>query len=259
MPYRVFLVGAGPGDPELLTMKAHRLLTTAGAVVFDRLVAPEILALIPRGAMQINVGKLPGNHPVPQEEINRLLVRLAQSGRTVVRLKGGDPYVFGRGSEEAIYLAQNGIPFEVVPAVTSASGCAAAAGVPLTHRGLASGVRFVTGHCRADAELDLNWDSLADPQTTLVIYMGLAQIAVIAAELIAHGLPAATPAIAISNGTLPRQRRVIATLGTIAERAQALAGDGPVLFVLGQVVALATLLAPDAVEDGERPREASHA
>lgn len=260
MPCRVFIVGAGPGDPELLTLKAHRLITTAGAVVFDRLVAPEILALIPPGAMQINVGKLPGQHRVPQEEINRLLVRLAQSGRTVVRLKGGDPYVFGRGSEEAIHLARSGVPFEVVPAVTSASGCAAAAGIPLTHRGVATGVRYVTGHCRGDAALDLNWNSLADPQTTLVVYMGLAQIAPIAAELIGHGLRADTPAVAISNGTLPRQRRVLATLGSIAERAQVLAGEGPVLFVIGQVVALAALLAPDDATAGiDGFREASHA
>jgi uroporphyrin-III C-methyltransferase len=168
----VYLVGAGPGDPELLTLKARRLLDEADVVVYDRLVSDDILALIPVGTAKISVGKQPRSHPVPQPEINALLARLASTGRTVVRLKGGDPFMFGRGSEEAAYLIEQGIAFSVVPGVTSASGCAAAVGLPLTHRGLATGVRFITGHCREDLELDLDWRGLADPNTTLVIYMG---------------------------------------------------------------------------------------
>lgn len=244
-PTKVYLVGAGPGDPDLLTRKAYDLLQTASAVVYDRLVAPEILALIPPGTARINVGKQAGTHPVPQDEINELLVSLARDGRRVVRLKGGDPYLFGRGSEEALYLGMHDIPFEVVPGVTSASGCAAAAGLPLTHRGLATGVRFVTGHCREDRDLDLDWRGLADPETTLVIYMGLANMAQIAVRLITHGLPATTPAAAVSNGTTRRQRRVVSTLGEIANAAVDAGLDSPVLFIVGRVVALAEELGID--------------
>lgn len=244
MAGRTYLVGAGPGDPDLLTVKAAQLIQKADAVVFDRLVSPDILALIPAGTMRIDVGKQPAKHPVPQHEINELLVRLARSGRTVVRLKGGDPFTFGRGSEEAAYLSRHGIPFEVVPGVTSASGCAARTGVPLTHRGLASGVRYVTGHCRDDADLDLNWSSLADPDTTLVVYMGMAHIAHVARELIAAGLPADTPVAAIANGTTPREARLFATLATIGAEARRLAGLGPVLFIVGRVVTLAQVLGP---------------
>lgn len=237
----VYLVGAGPGDPELLTVKARRLLGEAEVVVYDRLVSPEIMALVAPGTARISVGKQPGNHPIPQEEINRLLVALARSGRRVVRLKGGDPYTFGRGSEEAAVLAAEGIRFEVVPGITSASGCAAAVGVPLTHRGLASGVRYVTGHCRGDQELELDWPGLADPDTTLVLYMASAHICQIAVRLINEGLPESTPAAAIANGTRPNQRVVVSTLGEIAAAAAAL--EGPVLFVIGKVVALADVLA----------------
>ncbi len=200
-PAAVYLVGAGPGDPDLLTLKARRLLDEADVVVYDRLVSNEILALVPAGTARIRVGKQPRCHPVPQAEINELLVRLASTGRTVVRLKGGDPFLFGRGSEEAAYLSAQGIRFQVVPGVTSASGCSAAVGIPLTHRGLASGVRFVTGHCRDNVDLDLDWRGLADPETTVVVYMGTANIPQIAIRLINHGLPATTPAAAIANGT----------------------------------------------------------
>lgn len=239
---KVYLVGAGPGDPDLLTVKAERLIRTAEAVVFDRLVSDAILDLIPRGAMRINVGKQPASHPVPQDQINEILVRLARSGRRVVRLKGGDPFTFGRGSEEAEHLARCGIAFEVVPGITSASACTAAIGVPLTHRGLATGVRYVTGHCRADADLDLDWAGLADANTTLVVYMGFAQIGTIACNLIAAGMPASTPAAAIANGTLPTQRHVVGTIATIADLARDFAGSGPVLFIIGQVVTLAAIL-----------------
>jgi uroporphyrin-III C-methyltransferase len=236
---RVYLVGAGPGDPELLTVKAVRVLGQADVVAYDRLVPPEILALIPQGAAKIDVGKRAGHHPVPQEEINRLLVRLASGGRTVVRLKGGDPFIFGRGSEEAAELKRAGIPFEIVPGITSAQGCAAAAQTPLTHRGLATGVRLVTGHCKADEPLDLDWRGLADPQTTLVVYMGLANIEEISRHLIDNGLSAETPVLAISQGTTPRERRFCTSLASLPQAARAAEFDGPVLFIIGKVAALA--------------------
>lgn len=236
---KVYLVGAGPGDPDLLTRRAYRLIEHADAVVYDRLVSPEILALIPVGAARINVGKRPHCHPIPQHEINDLLVSLARDGRSVVRLKGGDPFMFGRGSEEAEHLQRHGIPYAVVPGVTSASGCAAAAGMPLTHRGLASGVRFVTGHCREDMELDLDWQGLADPDTTLVIYMGAANMAQIAVRLITYGLPASTPAAAISQGTTPRQRTLVSTLGEIANAVADAGLPSPLMFIVGRVVDVA--------------------
>lgn len=238
----VYLVGAGPGDPELLTMRAHRLLREAEVVVYDRLVSDAILALIPPGTARISVGKQPRSHPVPQHEINNLLVRLAESGRKVVRLKGGDPFLFGRGSEEAEHIVAHGLRYEVVPGVTSASGCASALGLPLTHRGLASSVRFITGHCREDKELDLDWRGLADPETTLVIYMGMANIAQIAVRLISHGLSEATPVAAVCNGTRADQACVISTLGEISAAVAAL--DGPTLFFIGRVVDLVPTLAP---------------
>jgi uroporphyrin-III C-methyltransferase len=236
---RVYLVGAGPGDPELLTCKARRLIGEADIVVYDRLVSEEIMALVPPGTARFDVGKRPGHHPVPQEEINALLVALAKDGRRIVRLKGGDPLLFGRGSEEVAALAEAGIACEVVPGVTSASACAASVGVPLTHRGLATGVRFVTGHCREDADLNFDWRGLADPDTTLVVYMGFANIERIAWSIIAHGLDSATPAVAICNGTTPRQRHVRATLGTIATAAADAGFDGPVLFIVGRTAGMA--------------------
>jgi uroporphyrin-III C-methyltransferase/precorrin-2 dehydrogenase/sirohydrochlorin ferrochelatase/uroporphyrin-III C-methyltransferase len=232
----VHLVGAGPGDPELLTVKAARVLERADAVVYDRLVGDGVLDLVPRGAMRIFVGKASSAHHMSQGEINDLLVRLARPGRVVVPLKGGDPFIFGRGSEEAAHLARHGVPFAVIPGVTAAAGCAAAAGIPLTHRGLATGVRFLTGHCRAGAGLDLNWQSLADPDTTLVVYMGLANLSEISARLIAAGLPAATPAAAIASGTTAAQRVCPATLGALPERVHADDLEAPVLIVIGRVV-----------------------
>ena len=237
--YPVAIVGAGPGDPELLTLKALRLLGEADAVVYDRLVSGEIRKLIPPGAMQVFVGKASNCHPTPQDEINDLIVRLARGGRRVVRLKGGDPFVFGRGSEEAEYLSLHGIPFEIVPGITAASGCASAAGIPLTHRGLATGVRFVTGHRRHDDELDLNWSSLADPDTTLVVYMGLANLTTIRDRLIAAGLPAETPAAAIANGTTPEERICCCKLADLPDRVLTDDLKPPVMLVIGRVVALA--------------------
>jgi uroporphyrin-III C-methyltransferase len=237
---KVMLVGAGPGDPELLTLKALRAIAAADVVIYDRLVAPEILDLIPVGAARICVGKQAGRHPVPQDEINAMLVRAAGRGRCVVRLKGGDPFIFGRGCEEAAELARAGIPFEVVPGVTAAQGCAAAARVPLTHRGLATGVRYVTGHCKADEPLDLDWASLADPATTLVVYMGLLNLDEIVCRLIEHGLPAATPVLAISQGTTPREQRARSLLSELPATIQASGFAGPVLFIIGRVAALST-------------------
>lgn len=235
---RVLLVGAGPGDPELLTLKAMRAIASADVVVYDRLVSPEILSHVRDGVPRIDVGKRAGHHPVPQEEINRLLVRLARTGRTVVRLKAGDPFIFGRGSEEGIELDRTGVPWEVIPGITAAQGCAAAAAVPLTHRGLATGVRYVTGHCRADVPLDLDWASLADPDTTLVVYMGLANIDEIVRELIRHGLPGDTPAMAICQGTTPREQRHSSSLVELPGMVRGVGFSGPVLFIIGRVAGL---------------------
>lgn len=236
---KVLLVGAGPGDPELLTLKAARVICTAEVVVYDRLVPPKILELVPGGAARINVGKQAGKHPVPQDEINQLLVRLARSGRTVVRLKGGDPFIFGRGCEEAFELERAGIPYEVIPGITAAQGCAASTRVPLTHRGLANGVRFVTGHCRENEPLSLDWNRLADPDTTLVVYMGLANIEQIARELIAHGLPADTPSFAVCEGTTSSERRICVPLTELPAAVRRAAFDPPVLFIIGRVAAIA--------------------
>ncbi|MCP5367868.1 MAG: uroporphyrinogen-III C-methyltransferase [Hyphomicrobiales bacterium] len=235
----VYLVGAGPGDPDLLTVKALRLIQDADVVVYDRLVSEAILDLIPAGTTRIFVGKASRNHHMPQEQINETLATIADSGRKVVRLKGGDPFVFGRGSEEAMHLTQRGIPFQIVPGITAASGCTAYAGIPLTHRGMAKSVRFVTGHAQSGEALDLNWDSLADPDTTLVIYMGLTNVAMIRDELTAAGLSPATPACAIQNGTLADQRTVITTLGDLPDCVEGLNLKAPTLIVVGEVVGLA--------------------
>jgi len=241
----VHLVGAGPGDPGLLTRKAYDLITTADVVVYDRLVSREIMDEIPHGTARIFVGKRTNDHTLPQDEINALLVSLAREGRMVVRLKGGDPFMFGRGSEEAEYLVANGVDFKVIPGVTAAAACSSACGFPLTHRGLATGVRFVTGHCREDAELEMDWAGLADPDTTLVIYMGLANIAYFTGNLIAHGLPADTPAAAISNGTTVRQRHMISRLDRIADAVRNTSLPSPVLFVVGRAVSMHDILAQE--------------
>ncbi len=237
---KVYLVGAGPGDPELLTLKAVRAIGEADVVVYDRLVPPEILSTIADGVLQINVGKQAAHHPVPQEEINEMLVRLARAGRTVVRLKGGDPFIFGRGSEEAAELELAGIPYEVVPGITAAQGCAAAVRMPLTHRGMASGVRYVTGHRKANEPLDLDWKSLADPDTTLVVYMGLANIAEIVRNLIAQGLSETTPVLAVCQGTTAQESRICASLETLPVALKDVSFSGPVLFIIGKVAGLAS-------------------
>ncbi len=234
----VSLVGAGPGDADLMTIKALRLLKEADVVVYDRLVSAEILNLIPQGITRISVGKAAGNHCVPQDEINQTLVVLAQSGRRVVRLKGGDPYIFGRGGEEALVLKKHNIDFEVVPGVTAAAGCSAYAGIPLTHRGTSHGVRFIAGHFHNDEELDINWDKIADPDCTLVIYMGLANLQTISDELVKAGLAATTPAAAIHSATTLEQDKVISTLSELPGAVTKAELKSPVIIIIGMVVAL---------------------
>ncbi len=234
----VSLVGAGPGDPELLTVKAMRLISEADVVVYDRLVSSEILDLVPAGVGKISVGKVVGNHCIPQDQINEVIVNLALAGRRVVRLKGGDPYLFGRGGEEALALRQEKIPFTVVPGITAAIGCSAYSGIPLTHRKLNHGVRFITGHFHDNQELDLNWDKLADPDCTLVIYMGLASLSDTLINLINAGLPATTPAAAIHAGTTIEQQKIIATLADLNEAVSEASIESPVLIIIGDVVSL---------------------
>jgi uroporphyrin-III C-methyltransferase len=235
---KVFLIGAGPGDPELLTLKALRLMQAADVVVFDRLVSDEIMALVPESIRRIDVGKMPGCHKVTQDRINAILVDLARDGQTVVRLKGGDPLIFARGSEEAEVLRDAGVSVTYVPGITAAQGAASSTGVPLTHRGLATGVRYVTGHRAKDARLDLDWASLASEDTTLVIYMGTANIAEIAFQLMRQGLPAALPVMAVASVTTPRESRILSTLGDIAADIATAEPEAPVLFVIGRVVSL---------------------
>jgi uroporphyrin-III C-methyltransferase len=235
---RVFLVGAGPGDPGLLTVRALRLIETAEVVVFDRLVSPEIMALIPKQARLIDVGKMPRSHKVPQEAINALLVGLGRDGERVVRLKGGDPFIFGRGGEEAAALRAAGVAVEVVPGITSAQGAAASTGVPLTHRGLATGLRYVTGHRARDALLDLDWPSLSSGETTLVVYMGAATIGEIAARLVSQGMQPGLPVLAVASATTPREERVLSTLARIADDLRTVPLDAPVLFIIGHVAGL---------------------
>ena len=238
----VYLVGAGPGDPGLLTVRALELIQSADTVVYDRLISAEILQRIPSGVAKIFVGKASGNHSMPQAEINALLVSLARRKRSIVRLKGGDPFVFGRGGEEAEYLARHGIAFETVPGVTAATACAAYAGIPLTHRGLASSVHFVAGHCRDDQPLDLHSDALADPHATLVVFMGLANLDRIVAAALQAGRSPRTPAAIIESGTTPQQRYVRCELASLSVQAEANGIRAPALLIIGEVVSMADVL-----------------
>jgi uroporphyrin-III C-methyltransferase/precorrin-2 dehydrogenase/sirohydrochlorin ferrochelatase len=238
----VALVGAGPGDPELLTLKALKLIERADAIVYDRLVGPAILACAKPRTQKIYVGKERGYHTLPQEAISALLVRLAREGKQVVRLKGGDPFIFGRGGEEIETLASNGIAFEVVPGISAANGVAAYAGIPLTHRDYAQTCVFVTGHLK-DGTMDLDWPALARPRQTIVVYMGLLGLPTLTRELIAHGLPAATPAAIVQQGTTPGQRVVAATLATLPRQAANARLEPPTLIIVGEVVRLHRTLA----------------
>ncbi|CAB1368129.1 L516 [Denitratisoma oestradiolicum] len=236
-PGTVYLIGAGPGDPELLTLRGARLLKDADVVVYDNLVAPPILDLARPDAERIYAGKRRGNHALPQDELNLLLVSLARTGRRVVRLKGGDPYIFGRGGEEAETLAQHGIPFEVVPGVTAAAGVASYAGIPLTHRNYSQACVFVTGHLR-DGSMNLDWKALARTRQTVVIYMGLQGLPVLCEQMMAHGLPPDWPAAIVQQGTTPHQRTVCGTLGTLPRLAQEAGLRAPTLIIVGEVVKL---------------------
>ncbi|MEY4592336.1 MAG: uroporphyrinogen-III C-methyltransferase [Pseudomonadota bacterium] len=234
---KVSLVGAGPGDPELLTVKAARLIASAEALVYDHLVNEEVLTLARPDVKRVYVGKESSKHTLPQESINTLLVDLAKQGLRVVRLKGGDPFIFGRGGEELAELAKEGIPFEVVPGVTAAAGCAAYAGFPLTHRDFSQSVTFVTGHLR-DNTVNLDWIALARPHQTVVFYMGVGAGKEIGKQLVAHGLPSDTPVAIVRNGTLADQVTVKTTLASLAETLVKHAIKPPALIVVGKVVDL---------------------
>ncbi len=238
----VYLVGAGPGDPDLLTFRALRLMQKADVVVYDNLVSKPVLEMTRRDATRIFVGKKRDNHTMPQEEINELLVRLAKQGKRVVRLKGGDPFIFGRGGEEIETLAEHGILFQVVPGITAASGVSTYAGIPLTHRDHAQSCIFVTGHLK-DGSMNLDWDALARPKQTIVVYMGLHGLATLCTELIAHGLPDSTPAAIVQQGTTQNQRVITGTLATLPGIAQVEKLQAPTLIIVGGVVTLREKLA----------------
>ena len=233
----VYLVGAGPGDPELLTLKAVRLLQRADVIVYDNLVSSGVLDFSASAAQRIFVGKQRNQHTMSQEQINGLLVRLAREGHQVVRLKGGDPFVFGRGGEELQELVAHGVDFEVIPGVTAACGVASYAGIPLTHRDHAQGCLFVTGH-RKDGSTQLDWDALVRPNQTVVIYMGLNALPDICHQLMAHGAPATRPIAAVQHGTLATQRVLTGTLGDLPAQVAGSGLSSPSLLIVGDVVKL---------------------
>ncbi|KAL9175642.1 hypothetical protein ABFS82_02G124300 [Erythranthe guttata] len=241
-PGNVFLVGTGPGDPELLTIKAMRVIENADLLLYDRLVSNDVLDLVGPGARLLYVGKTAGYHSRTQEEIHELLLSFAEAGANVVRLKGGDPLVFGRGGEEMDFLQQQGIEVKVIPGITAASGIAAELGIPLTHRGVANSVKFLTGHSRKGGKDPLFVaENAADPDSTLVVYMGLSTLPSLASKLMFHGLPEDTPTAAIERGTTPQQRIVFAELKDLADEIASQELVSPTLIVIGKVVALSPL------------------
>ena len=233
----VFLVGGGPGDPDLLTFRALRLMQMCDVCVYDKLVSPEVMELVRRDAELIFVGKSRDQHTMPQEEINELLAKLALEGKRVLRLKGGDPFIFGRGGEEIETLMKRGVPFQVVPGITAANGVSSYAGIPLTHRDYAQACLFITGHLK-DGTVDLDWQAMARPKQTVVIYMGLVGLNQICAQLIAHGVSPHMPAAVVQQGTTQRQRVVTATLADLAEKVEAAKLKPPSLIIVGEVVKL---------------------
>ncbi len=238
----VYLVGAGPGDPDLLTFKALRLMQKADVVLHDRLVAPQIVDLCRKDAEYIYVGKARSNHTMPQDDINSLLIKLAKEGKRVLRLKGGDPFIFGRGGEELAGLAEERIPFQVVPGITAAAGCASYSGIPLTHRDYAQSVRFVTGHLK-DNSMNLPWQELVHKQQTVVFYMGLQGLDIICREMIAHGREPETPIALIQQGTTPNHKVLVGTLATMPALVAQEEVAAPTLIIVGEVVKLREQLA----------------
>lgn len=232
----VALVGAGPGDPELLTIRALRFIQQAEIAIYDRLVSKEILALLPENCETFYVGKEQAKHCVPQNQINALLVNYALQGKKVVRLKGGDPFIFGRGGEEAEYMLEHGVSCHVCPGITAASGCTSYSGIPLTHRGVAHGCTFITGHIQNDGQLNLPWDSLTNKHQTVVFYMGINTLPRITSELIKHGRSENTPAALIRNGTQADQETYRGTVGTLAQLVEQHNITPPTLIVIGDVV-----------------------
>lgn len=239
-PGKVWLVGAGPGDPDLLTVKALRVLQQADLILFDNLVSDAIRALFPKSVPAFYVGKKKDNHSIAQRDLNALLVKKARQGLSIVRIKGGDPFVFGRGGEELLTLVQAGVEAEVIPGITSASGCTTAAGIPLTHRGLSQGCTFVTA--QGESELHVNWASLAGLGHTLVFYMGVSRCRMIAEQLLAEGMAADTPVALIENGCRPEQRDIIGTLQALPQLVTDYQVQSPALIVVGDVITLASQL-----------------
>lgn len=245
-PGAVYLVGAGPGDPELLTLRAHRLMQYADVIVYDRLVSDGVLDLARRDAELIYAGKAPGDHAMSQDAINELLIRLGKQGKQVIRLKGGDPFLFGRGGEEMLAVEAAGLPCHVVPGITAAAGIGAATGIPLTHRGIARSVTYITGHDK-DGEAEADWETLARGGQTIVVYMGLSALPRITEQLLGHGLAGATPVTVVENGTTPDQRVLAGTVDDIADLVRGGNIDGPALTIIGDVAAF--------VRDAERPAD----